>query len=313
MYKNLKVAIVIPAYNEEALIEKTIDSVPEFIDHIIVINDGSTDQTQTVLDRITKSNRKIIIITNNPNEGLGSSMVKGFKKGLKTDADLFCVIAGDAQCDTSYISRLADELISNNLDYVKANRFFHLDALAAMPTYRRVGNIIITILTKFSTGYYSVSDTQNGYAIFTRQILEKISLSLIGKRYDYENTLLTALSIAGAKVRDYPVPAIYGDEKSTIPVVSTALRAIKATQIGFWKRIYYKYILFSFHPIALFLFSGITLMVLGFIIGAYQLIERIFVGISPSSGTVMLAVLPIILGFQLVLTAFILDVNNEGK
>lgn len=313
MYKKRSITAVIPAYNEEKLIAKTVETLPDFVDKIVLINDGSSDDTLKIITDLAKKNKKIVIVNNTINLGLGTSMVKGFKKALALKTDLICVLAGDAQCDPSYLNKMADELITNDLDYVKANRFVHLEELKKMPKMRKFGNIIITILTKFSTGYYNIFDSQNGYAVFTREILEKLSLSMVGKRYDYENTLLTALSIAGARVRDYPVPAVYGEETSTIKVLPTTIRALRVTFTGFWKRIYNKYILINFHPIALFLLSGIFLIAVGLLAGIFITIERALRGASPSSGTVMLVVLPIIVGFQLLLTAFTMDMNNEDK
>lgn len=313
MYKKRSITAVIPAYNEEKLITKTVETLPDFVDKIVLINDGSSDDTLKIITDLAKKNKKLVIVNNTINLGLGTSMVKGFKKALALKTDLICVLAGDAQCDPSYLSKMADELMANDLDYVKANRFVHLEELKKMPKMRKFGNIIITILTKFSTGYYNIFDSQNGYAVFTREILEKLSLSMVGKRYDYENTLLTALSIAGARVRDYPVPAVYGEETSTIKVLPTTIRALRVTFTGFWKRIYNKYILINFHPIALFLLSGIFLIAVGLLAGIFITIERALRGASPSSGTVMLVVLPIIVGFQLLLTAFTMDMNNEDK
>lgn len=313
MYKKSEVAIVIPAYNEEKLITKTVTSLPDFIDYVIVVNDASTDDTLDVITKLSKTESKLVIVDNEKNAGVGASVVNGFRKAIDMKVDIIGVMAGDAQCDPTYIQDMLDELISNKLDYVKANRFVHLDELGQMPLFRRVGNIVITILTKFATGYYSVFDSQNGYGFFTRSILERINLKRIGNRYDYENTLLLELAYLGAKIEDIPVPAIYGDEVSSIPVIKTVRRALSVLWSGFWRRIYYRYILYNFHPIALFLFGGLLLTFLGSIYGAFLLFEKIVHHLSPSSGTVMLAVLPLILGFQLLLTAFILDVFNEGK
>lgn len=311
MYKNLRIAIVFPAYNEEKLITKTIETLPDFVDYAIVVNDGSTDNTLKVLHELKKTQHRLQIIENNDNQGVGVSVTNGFKHALVTNADIIGVMAGDAQCDPEYIHKMLDDLIDKDVDYVKANRFVHLEALSKMPVYRRIGNIFITILTKFATGYYSIFDTQNGYGFFTRAIMERLPFELIGKRYDYENTLLIALSIANAKIRDVPVPAIYGEEVSSIKFIPTVLRALKALLIGYWRRIYYKYIVYSFHPIALFMLGGFMLSAMGYGFAVYLLFERVMHNLSPSSGTVMIAVLPIILGFQLLLSAFIMDVNNE--
>lgn len=313
MYRNVKIAMVIPAYNEEKLISKTIETLPDFVDYAVVINDGSNDSTLSIIESMQRGNKKLIVLNNDGNCGVGTTVVNGFRRGLETDADVIGVMAGDAQCDPSYISKMVDALVDKGADYVKANRFVHRDALAKMPTYRRIGNILITILTKFSTGYYSIFDTQNGYGVFSRKALEGISFDLIGKRYDYENTLLTALSVINAKVIDEPVPAVYGDEVSSIKFLPTVYNALRANFVGFWRRIYYKYVLYNFHPIALFLFSGILLGFFGTVFSLFVVYRRLFENLSPSTGTVMIAVVPLFLGFQLLLTAITMDMNNEGK
>jgi len=314
MFRNLKVAVVVPCYNEEKLVGKTVATMSDIVDIIITVNDGSTDNTLNVLHGIAADNPRVIVLDNDRNHGIGYSLVNGFKHALATtDADIIGVLAGDAQCDPAYIAPMLEELDDEKLDYVKANRFFHRDALKAMPRYRQLGNIVISLLTKFSTGYYSISDTQNGYGFFTRRIMEKMDFYYIGERYDYENTMLIALSIAGARIKDVPVPAIYGDETSTIKVLPTSLRALRAVWVGFWRRLYRKYILVSFHPVALFLLSGLFLLLIGIVFGVVLIGNRVANGVSPSSGTVMLVVLPLIVGFQLLITSILMDMNNEGR
>lgn len=311
MYKNLSVATIVPCYNEEKLVEKTMSTMPDFVDHIIVVDDSSTDSTWSVIKAYAKKNARVVPVHLDKNEGIGGAYQHGFSTALKKKADLIVTMAGDAQCNPDYISAMIDALLEKNVDYVKANRFFHLEDLKQMPRFRRIGNTVITILTKFSTGYYSIFDSQNGYGVFRRKTLELLPMQTLGKRYDYENTLLIALSIMGAKVADEPVPAIYGDEVSTIPVFKTTVRALKVVWHGFWKRIYYKYVLYGFHPIALTLFGGLLLLTIGALFGAYIIFERIVHDLSPSTGTVMLCALPLFLGFQLLLTSLIMDVNNE--
>jgi glycosyltransferase involved in cell wall biosynthesis len=314
MYRNTKVAVVIPAYNEEKLIATTIDKLPAFVDYIIVVNDGSKDKTGEVLAKQKKQNKKLAVLTNDPNQGIGHTLIRGYKYAVSdTDAEAVGIVAGDDQFDTSYLQAMLDDFIDHELDYVKASRFFHRDAFKTMPKYRQVGNIVISLLTKFSTGYYNVTDITNGCGFLRREIIERVNFDLVKSRYDYETSMLTALSIAGAKIRDHAVPAHYGEEKSTIKLLPTVLRNLRAVWQGFWQRIYYKYILYSFHPIALFLIGGLLLSVVGIIVALFLIIDKIASGASPSSGTVMLAVLPIILGFQMLMTSLIMDMNNEGK
>lgn len=313
MYRGLKVAAILPCYNEEKLITKTVNTLPEFVDEIIVVDDKSTDSTWDVIQKLAKKNKKVVPIHLPTNQGIGGAYINGFEKALKDDMGLIFTMAGDAQCNQNYMTTMADTLLDEDLDYVKANRFVHLEELKQMPRFRRIGNTIITILTKFSSGYYSIFDSQNGYGVFTQSTLKRLPLGHIGRRYDYENTLLIALSIMDAKIKDEPVPAIYGDEVSTIPVLRTTMRALRVVWFGFWKRIYNKYMLVNFHPIALFLISGLLFTVIGLGFGAFLIADRILTGASPSSGTVMLCILPIILGFQLGLTAITMDMSNERR
>ncbi len=314
MYRNITVAVVIPCYNEEKLVEHTIKGLPDFIDHIIAVNDASKDKTLEILNKIAKSNEKVKVIDNEQNGGIGYSLKAGYKYALDyTDTTAVGIVSGDAQCDPHYIQPMLDEFIDKNCDYVKGNRFFKRDALKSMPTFRRIGNIFISLLTKFSTGYYSVSDTTMGFGFLRRSTLEQVDYSLVRNRYDYVNSMLIALSITRARIKDFPVPAIYGEETSTIDVVPTILRVLRVIWVGFWQRIYYKYILFSLHPIVIFLFGGLLLSLVGWIYALFLVIEKFINDASPTTGTVMLAVLPIILGFQMLLTAILMDMNDEDR
>lgn len=314
MYKNLTIAVVIPCYNEEKLIEQTVNTLPDFIDHIITVNDASEDNTLAVLKKLEKKSSKLSVVDNKVNQGVGGALITGYEYALKnTESTAIGIVAGDAQFDTSYLEPMLDVFIEENADYVKASRFFHREAFKKMPRYRQFGNIFISLLTKFSTGYYSITDITNGCGFLRRSIIEKVNFSFVQKRYDYETSMLTALSIANAKVLDHAVPAIYGEEKSTINLIPTALRNLRAVWVGFWRRIYYKYTLFGFHPIALFLFSGLLIGSIGTLLGLFIIFERLVSNTPPTAGTVMLAVLPIILGFQMILTALVMDVNNENK
>ncbi len=313
MYKKRLVSVIIPAYNEEYLIKKTVDSVPGYVDKIYAINDASTDETLAVLRKLERSNKKLVVLNPESNGGVGHSIKLGLREAQEDGMDLAAVMAGDAQMDPEYLPVLIDNLIDRKLDYVKANRFLHREALKTMPAYRRIGNIVVTILTKFATGYYSIFDTQNGYVVYSRKAIDQLPYDMLSDRYDYENTVLIGLSIIGARVGDVAIPALYGEEKSTIKLFSTVAKVLSSLTKGFWKRIFYKYMLYNFHPIALFLTSGVLLFGVGTVVGLWILFERIFGNNVPTSGTVMLAVLPILLGFQLLLTALTLDVAQEDR
>lgn len=314
MYRKLETAVVIPCYNEEKMITQTIKKIPEYIDRIIAVNDASTDNTIGVLNKLKKQYSKLIIVDNKVNQGVGGALITGYDYAIKnTKATAIGIVAGDDQFDSSYLKAMLDDFIDQSADYVKASRFFHREAFKTMPKYRQFGNIFISLLTKFSTGYYSITDITNGCGWLRREIIEKIDFSIVEKRYDYETSMLTALSIANAKVIDHAVPAHYGDEKSTIKLIPTAWRNLKAVWKGFWRRIYYKYVLYGFHPVALFLFTGMFFLIISLLLAIFLLYVKLFAHQSPTAGSVMLAVLPFILGIQLTLTALIIDVSNENN
>lgn len=314
MYRKLETAVVIPCYNEEKMITQTIKKIPEYIDYIIAVNDASTDNTIGVLNKLKKQYSKLIIVDNKVNQGVGGALIAGYDYAIKnTKATAIGIVAGDDQFDSSYLKSMLDDFIDQSADYVKASRFFHREAFKTMPKYRQFGNIFISLLTKFSTGYYSITDITNGCGWLRREIIEKVDFSIVEKRYDYETSMLTALSIANAKVIDHAVPAHYGDEKSTIKLIPTAWRNLKAVWKGFWRRIYYKYVLYGFHPVALFLFTGMFFLIISLLLAIFLLYVKLFAHQSPTAGSVMLAVLPFILGIQLTLTALTIDVSNENN
>lgn len=314
MYRKLETAVVIPCYNEEKMITQTIKKIPEYIDHIITVNDASTDNTIGVLNKLKKQYSKLIVVDNKVNQGVGGALITGYNHAIKnTKATAIGIVAGDDQFDSSYLKAMLDDFIDQSADYVKASRFFHREAFKTMPKYRQFGNIFISLLTKFSTGYYSITDITNGCGWLRREIIEKVDFSIVEKRYDYETSMLTALSIANAKVIDHAVPAHYGDEKSTIKLIPTAWRNLKAVWKGFWRRIYYKYVLYGFHPVALFLFTGMFFLIISLLLAIFLLYVKLFAHQSPTAGSVMLAVLPFILGIQLTLTALTIDVSNENN
>lgn len=314
MYRKLETAVVIPCYNEEKMITQTIKKLPKYIDHIIAVNDASTDDTIGVLNKLKKQNDRLIVVDNKTNQGVGGALIAGYNYAIEhTKTTAIGIVAGDDQFDSSYLEAMLDDFIDQSADYVKASRFFHREAFKTMPKYRQFGNIFISLLTKFSTGYYSITDITNGCGWLRRDIIEKVDFSIVEKRYDYETSMLTALSIVNAKVIDHAVPAHYGNEKSTIKLIPTAWRNLRAVWKGFWRRIYYKYVLYGFHPVALFLFTGMFFLIISLLIAAFLLYVKLFAHQSPTAGSVMLAVLPFILSVQLVLTALTIDVSNESN
>ena len=221
MFGNFKISVVIPAYNEEKLIKKTILTLPDIIDEIIVVNDGSTDKTSMILNTIKTD--KLKIINHSQNKGVGAAIASGYKYSLKKKHDYTAVMAADGQMSPLEFIPMLDYMIKNNLDYVKGNRFLKPLSLKSMPVTRLIGSIALNLLTKIATGYYHIGDPQSGYTIISLNTLKKLNLDDIYPDYGYPNDILGKLSIIEAKVRDFPISAIYGDEESNLKPVKAII------------------------------------------------------------------------------------------
>lgn len=306
MYKDRKIHVVVPAHNEEKLIGKTISTMPDYVDRIIVVDDCSKDATYNVARSfIEKLGTRLIIIKHKRNQGVGAAIVTGYKKALSEKADVVAVMAGDAQMDPKQLSRLIDPIVADKADYTKGNRLFSKE-IEKMPRKRQRGNAILTLLTKIASGYWEVIDPQNGYSAASRKVLETIDLDRIHKRYGYCNDILVKLNIYNFRVMDVEMPPVYGEEKSGIKVRSYTFKMSWLLSKCFFYRIQKKYGGLRFHPLILFYFSGLVLFLAGFILGLDIFLIRL-TGRYVTDGTMMLSSLLLIIGVQLLLFAMLFD------
>jgi len=310
MYKTKKICAVVPAFNEEEHILQVINSMPLFVDYIIVIDDSSSDNTYKMA--ANSNDPRVIPIKHEINQGVGGAIVTGHKKAMELGLDISVVMAGDAQMDPKYLPKLLDPLIDEGYHYSKGNRFMRKDSLKGMPKLRVIGNMFLTFLNKLSSGYWNIFDPQNGYTAIKLNVFEELDVEQLAKRYEFENSMLLHLNIGNFRVKDVPIPSLYGNEKSKIKlykfIPKTSLFLLK----GFLYRMYQKYTLRNFHPIVIFLFFGFLFFASGFLVGLV-LFYLYMKNISISAGTTMLSVLPMILGLQLILTGIILDVYETPK
>lgn len=313
MYKGNSIAVVVPAHNEEELIGPTLADVPNYVDSIIVTDDASTDDTAARVEEIARRDARIVLIRHERNQGKGSAVVDGYRRAMHQGHDIVITMDGDHQMPSDHVSSLLDPLIERGYDAAKGNRFLAAPGtLARMPKYRLLGNILLTLATKIASGYWSIFDSQNGFWAVTAASLAKLDLSRIARRYDLENSLLIHLNILGARVADVAIPARYGNEISGIRLWRVTPSIMLTLLTGFWRRLLLRYVLYNFHPIALFTFSGLALTIWGLGFGIWVAISSLGPE-ATTSGTVMLAVLPFLMGFQLLLAALVLDILSEPK
>jgi glycosyltransferase involved in cell wall biosynthesis len=207
MYRQLRIVAVIPAFNEEEAIGDAIASVPSFVDRIVVVDDASRDRTS---ERASASPREPVVIRHAVNRGVGAAIVTGYRDALAKKDDVAIVMAGDGQMDPLDLPALLDPIAEGRADYCKGNRFAHRELLTQMPTMRVVGNTLLSVATKVTSGYLHVFDSQCGYTAITSEVLRSLDLDAVFPRYGYPNDMLAHLRGAEARVVDVPVRPIYG-------------------------------------------------------------------------------------------------------
>lgn len=314
MYKNHRIAVVAPAFNEAKLIGRVIGATPDFVDHIIVVDDCSRDDTFAVASRHAEQDAgRVIVLQTLRNGGVGCATMLGYGKALESGAQVIVKMDGDGQMPPEYLPALLDAIIEENYDYAKGNRFLAADSLQAMPRHRVFGNIVMTFMTKLASGYWHIFDPQNGFTAITADALRSLNLDEIYPRYFFENDMLVHLNLRSARVKDVAMPARYGEELSSVNLFKVGVTFPLLSLRRFAKRIYRNYVLRDFSPIALFLLLGAALFGWGFVFGAYLWIVSNITGHPTPTGTIMLSVLPLILGFQLLLQAIVLDIQETPK
>ena len=234
MYQQLRIAVVVPAFNEAAAIGGVIDQVPQFVDDVVVVDDASTDATTARATAAGARRGGVEVITHDGNRGVGAAIVTGYRRALARGADAIAVMAGDGQMDPADLPALLDPIARGVADYVKGNRFQHPDVWNAMPAARIVGNLVLSAATKLTSGYRHVFDSQCGYTAASCAALRAIELDRVFPRYGYPNDLLSHLHIAGMRVLDVPVRPVYGPAWKSGINLGTAIHPIPWVLLRSW-------------------------------------------------------------------------------
>jgi glycosyltransferase involved in cell wall biosynthesis len=261
MYLEKTIAVVVPAYNEEKLIEKTLSSIPYLVDRIIVVNDASRDNTGQLVKEMAEKDQRIELIEHNVNQGVGGAIISGYIKARDSGIDVTAVMAGDAQMDPDDLVNIVEPVANGNTDYCKGNRLFYGDAWNMIPHYRYLGNSFLSLLTKIASGYWHIADSQSGYTAISLIALKRIDLARIYKRYGMPNDLLIKLNQYDFRVTDIHIRPIYNvGEKSGIRLGRVIPRISWILFKGFWQRILFKYVIKDFHPLVFFYFLSFILL-----------------------------------------------------
>ncbi len=310
--RTLRVAVVIPCYRVRAHILDVIRGIGPEVSAIYVVDDACPERAaELVREKCTDT--RVAILTHAENQGVGGAMRTGYEAALLDGADVVVKVDGDGQMDPALIPLLLAPIDRGEADYTKGNRFYDLAFLRAMPKTRLLGNAILSLVSKIASGYWDIMDPTNGYVAIHRTALSALPLEKLDRGYFFESDVLFRLYTIRAVVRDVPIPARYAGETSSLSIghvaASFPFKYIRAA----CKRIFYAYFLRDFNAGSLQLALGLLIAGSGAIYGAAHWIHSSVVGVPATSGVVMIAALPVLIGFQLLLGALSFDVQNVPR
>jgi glycosyltransferase involved in cell wall biosynthesis len=309
MVEGKRVAVVVPAYQEEQLVGETLAGIPDFVDRVFVVDDASTDATATRARAAADARTEVVV--HERNGGVGAAIVTGYERARSEGIDVVCVMAADNQMDPAELINLVQPVARGEVDYAKANRLFTGEAWSVIPRTRYLGNAMLSLLTKIASGYWHVADSQAGYTALGLDALRRLDLDRIYRRYGFPNDILVHLNVTNARVRDVPSRPIYGvGERSGIRLRKVVPRISWLLLKGFFWRLREKYVIRDFHPLVFFYALGILMSSVGFVLGVAEVILRIL-GHAITTPTIVLVALLLISGSQFTLFGMWFDMESN--
>ncbi|HEX4859455.1 MAG TPA: glycosyltransferase family 2 protein, partial [Usitatibacteraceae bacterium] len=288
-----------------------LERIPEGVRHVFVVDDACPDHSGQLA--AGRNDPRVTVIAHARNLGVGAAMASGYRAALAAGADVVVKIDADGQMDPALIDQFVRPIAEGRADYTKGNRFFRLDSLKGMPVIRLLGNSLLSLVNKMSSGYWDIMDPTNGYTAIHARVLRMIPLEKLSPRYFFESDMLFRLGTLRAVVRDVPMDAIYEGAPSSLRIgkVLTDFPLRYVTRV--LKRVFYAYFLRDFNAGTVQLSLGALLVLAGSAWGAWHWWESIATGQAATTGTVMLAALPILLGGQLLIAALNYDIANVPR
>jgi glycosyltransferase involved in cell wall biosynthesis len=306
------VAVVIPSYRVTDHILDVLSKIGPEVSEIFVVDDACPDNSGDFVKKHSKDKR-VKVLKHSENQGVGGAVITGYKAALESKADIVVKVDGDGQMDPRLIPRLIAPVVEGEADYSKGNRFDSLEDLFEMPKIRILGNAILSLWSKLSTGYWQVTDPTNGFTAIHRRVLEAITLDKLRKSYFFESDLLFRLSIVNAVVADVPMRAVYGEEKSHLRIRKVLVEFPYRHTVNLLKRIFYRYYLREWSIASIELPVGLGLTIFGTWFGLASYYAASAAGQATTAGQVTLSAVAIILGVQLLLSFLAYDVQSEPR
>ena len=311
MFEGKRVAVVVPAYDEEKLLPVTLAGIPAFVDRIYVVDDCSQDATVARAEEAAAADPRVELIRHQVNGGVGATIVTGYLRAVEERIDVTAVMAADNQMDPAELERLVGPVARGEVDYAKANRLFTGQAWELIPHHRYLGNAVLSMLTKIASGYWHVADSQSGYTAIALPVLEQLDLRRLYPRYGFPNDLLVHLNVWNARVRDFPQKPVYGVGERSGMKISKVIPTISWLLLrAFFWRLRVKYVIRDFHPLVFFYLFGMLMTVAGVGLGISLIVLR-SLGEGITAATGVLEAILLIFGAQFTLFAMWFDMESN--
>ena len=308
----MKIAVVIPSFRVRKHILDVLMEIGPEVDQIFVVDDQCPEHSgDFVVENNTDSRVKVIY--NKTNLGVGGAVINGYRHAVAAEADVIVKLDGDGQMDPKLIPSLIKPIVEGDADYSKGNRFFSPEHVVKMPWLRMIGNSGLSFINKLVSGYWNTMDPTNGFTAIHAQVVQLLPLDVIDKRYFFESDMLFRLGTFRAVVAEVPMRSRYAEEESNLNIWNALVTFPPKFARRLMLRIGYNYFLRDFNVCSLELIAGISCMILGAWYGWTSWSYFSELGKATPTGTVMMSVLPIIIGFQLLLSAISFDVSSVPK
>jgi glycosyltransferase involved in cell wall biosynthesis len=311
VYHDRVVHVVVPAYNEADHVALVVRSMPAFVDRIFVVDDCSTDGTAGAAEGC--GDPRLTVLRTPRNLGVGGATVLGYRHALDAGADIVVKMDGDGQMPPESLPELLDAVVQRGADYAKGNRFLRRELVYRMPLERIVGNVVLTFLTKLASGYWHVFDPQNGYTAVRASALRVLPLDRMHPGFFFENDMLVRLNVHNFRVADVSMPPVYNGGLSHLSILAVMSTFPLLLLRRFFHRVLEKYVIHDFSPIALFLFVGLASLGFGMVLGISLWLHAEHTGLPTPTGSIILVLLALVVGFQLCLQAIVLDIQATPR
>jgi glycosyltransferase involved in cell wall biosynthesis len=305
----MRIAVAIPCYKVARHVLGVIEAIGAEVSAIYAVDDACPEGSGRLIEERCRDPR-VRVLYHAHNQGVGGAVVSAYKAALADGMDVVVKVDGDGQMNPALIPHFVRPIARGKADYAKGNRFYRPESLRGMPLARLVGNAGLSFINKLSTGYWPVMDPTNGYTAIHAAVLRQLPLDKLERRYFFESDMLFRLNTIRAVVRDVPMDAVYSGEQSSLKVWRALPEFLFKHIQRFCKRYVYEYLLRDFNLGSVYSLSGALLCLAGLAFGVTRWAQGVASGEPATSGTVMLAALPALVGIQLLIAFLHHDVSH---